>query len=744
MASIREASGALTVSEMASNVSGIGINFSLSPHESPEATAARALSIARARVCKTKAILLPDANLDLERHRRQISRMISSLANSVSLEDAEDEALLILGIRCSCHPRTADRFTHENPAFHQNTNFPTQLEACIQEYCDPPPDTRYQPVASDGVSLGIVHVLRPISLPVYYVERTPDGRSRPTVWIRSEEAKGQGISTRRASPNEIKNLFVQYLRALQPFLDDEEWSYRESVFKNSTCESSYDLIRILTGFLVVDDVEDRAMAVRAFGEIGGLSGTTKTFLAQLLLGMITDDNLVVRRAMEALSRVGEARQANMLLAMIDAMPDSMQRLQAISALGETGDALIIEQLKALQSIYQEEDEIGYAIDHAIARIRQRHDLYTYDVARRSEFQRLISACEYGPAETLLVAHGDDICEQRMQCRWITALVRIAKLLWNAEYETAKKLANTMYAESDTPNGRFEFWKDELGRTILPWEKLGVSYFVLEKLFMAHRLREFVIEVLSFCERLLRLVSQQLGAKFQEKRVSCLDHNWVKDHQEVTTFFLKRGLKPKQQLGRPALLALAECLVGQRPEGTQTSAQLANLAELGKLATSLTELRNALVHEHHGVSIRAIGEPFGSEPKQILSVLRLAYDSFATSPLGINYFDLINTDIRQWLADASAQEWIGYPAVVIPHSWETSPGSNMGTVERFINESGYGFIRPDSEGDEIFVHITDVIDCDVPNPGQRVAYDVETTDRGPKAIRVTVLGTNAVA
>ena len=55
----------------------------------------------------------------------------------------------------------------------------------------------------------------------------------------------------------------------------------------------------------------------------------------------------------------------------------------------------------------------------------------------------------------------------------------------------------------------------------------------------------------------------------------------------------------------------------------------------------------------------------------------------------------------------------------------------------IMPNGYGFIKPDNDGDHVFFHYTKVTGSDFYslNYGDRVAYEVYNTDRGPNAERV---------
>jgi len=70
--------------------------------------------------------------------------------------------------------------------------------------------------------------------------------------------------------------------------------------------------------------------------------------------------------------------------------------------------------------------------------------------------------------------------------------------------------------------------------------------------------------------------------------------------------------------------------------------------------------------------------------------------------------------------------------------EALRGQPTGRVARFIYRGSYGFIQPDGGGEDVFVHISDVAGESVLRSGQRVAFDVETTERGPRAVNVRVL------
>jgi CspA family cold shock protein len=72
--------------------------------------------------------------------------------------------------------------------------------------------------------------------------------------------------------------------------------------------------------------------------------------------------------------------------------------------------------------------------------------------------------------------------------------------------------------------------------------------------------------------------------------------------------------------------------------------------------------------------------------------------------------------------------------------ETGMARQTGTVARFMDEKGFGFITPDAGGKDVFVHHS-AIQMDgfkTLSQGEAVEFDVVQDPKGPRAEKVTRL------
>lgn len=64
----------------------------------------------------------------------------------------------------------------------------------------------------------------------------------------------------------------------------------------------------------------------------------------------------------------------------------------------------------------------------------------------------------------------------------------------------------------------------------------------------------------------------------------------------------------------------------------------------------------------------------------------------------------------------------------------------GTVARFLDDKGFGFIEPDAGGKDVFVHHSAIEGTGFKtlSPGERVEYDLVQDPKGPRAENVVRL------
>jgi len=65
----------------------------------------------------------------------------------------------------------------------------------------------------------------------------------------------------------------------------------------------------------------------------------------------------------------------------------------------------------------------------------------------------------------------------------------------------------------------------------------------------------------------------------------------------------------------------------------------------------------------------------------------------------------------------------------------------GTVKWFDNKKGFGFIEPNDEGEDVFVHYSalNMEGFKKLQEGQQVSFEIEDSDKGPRAVNVQPLG-----
>ena len=65
--------------------------------------------------------------------------------------------------------------------------------------------------------------------------------------------------------------------------------------------------------------------------------------------------------------------------------------------------------------------------------------------------------------------------------------------------------------------------------------------------------------------------------------------------------------------------------------------------------------------------------------------------------------------------------------------------HTGTIKKLVRDRGFGFIN-DTDGREVFFHQSSLIDVkfDILNEDQKVEFEVEKSDKGPRAINIRIV------
>jgi cold shock CspA family protein len=62
----------------------------------------------------------------------------------------------------------------------------------------------------------------------------------------------------------------------------------------------------------------------------------------------------------------------------------------------------------------------------------------------------------------------------------------------------------------------------------------------------------------------------------------------------------------------------------------------------------------------------------------------------------------------------------------------------GVIMRWFNAKGFGFIKPDAGGADVFLHEDAVVGDEMPGQGDRVRFEIEAHAKGPRAVNVELV------
>lgn len=67
----------------------------------------------------------------------------------------------------------------------------------------------------------------------------------------------------------------------------------------------------------------------------------------------------------------------------------------------------------------------------------------------------------------------------------------------------------------------------------------------------------------------------------------------------------------------------------------------------------------------------------------------------------------------------------------------------GTVLRFYEDKGFGFIKSDASDEDVFFHVQDISGRD-PQEGEELEFALEMAEKGPRAKRIRYRGLDSRA
>lgn len=210
--------------------------------------------------------------------------------------------------------------------------------------------------------------------------------------------------------------------------------------------------------------------------------------------------------------------------------------------------------------------------------------------------------------------------------------------------------------------------------------------------------------------------------------------WANKLKPGTDYVVDRLAQANAERGD---LARAEELYRSIPKHRRRAFILKNIGKLylerGRVQEALEELRFAARNDSSNHNIQCLlGKALESSGRHQEALL--AYER-AVSLKRKNY----GGDFAE--AEAAVQRLKNEPLAPDEDSVQNEflePGNQVGVITHYNSSRGFGFIS--SEGQKVFFHITTVENSYTPVEGSLVAFRIEQSERGPRAVEVRPQGT----
>ena len=468
-----------------------------------------------------------------------------------------------------------------------------------------------------------------------------------------------------------------------------------------------ELAGFLAGLLLSPTVEERALAAETFAKVGGLKPKARELIARLLTAFLEDDPEVAKQAAESLRQLGDESHIDALMRSLECHRGYTDLFEiVVKSIGELGTPGARKHLLDLWQATAEGTQ-RQAIDAAIVRLYQRHDIPLHDPQLRGKFETLIGTFQYQQALDLLRDNGRGICLAPEHRRYLITIVEygmhraqraykmavdavdsILDPMLRAEGSMGRALDDTVLREtlSDLRSDVSDLMRPAKAGSMDVSIELIRARELTEKLYLAELgwfkrdYKNVADHICAFLEDVVpSLLSERFRVRFTQDGDRIQDA-WLKAHSEIELvlrehgFVQENGKTPERKASRQLLSALVDyfCNMPDTSESEQSgeltgidddaavrdalddtseSEQSGELTEVPQIVSRLNRvyslLRNPATHELGETTERRISEIYDASLDRMFSDARqLRKIAIGSSPRK-NPFQALNQTIL-WL------------------------------------------------------------------------------------------------
>jgi len=465
-----------------------------------------------------------------------------------------------------------------------------------------------------------------------------------------------------ATPEETSELyrefFVSQLSAQtgDQSLDEESRNELSIEFKRQLPRSNYEFAGFLASLLLRAIPEERALAATLFGMIGGIAERTRKLIAQLLLALLRDDQIVAKQVVKSLEMLGDPEHVQPILQSLDRHAyDSDLSSLIFKCIGELGTPQSVELLASLA--IDGESYLNQDRDAAIARLYERHNIPTHDPLLRQDYLTLIKNFQYGLALDALRDNGPNICLAQIHRSLLENLTQYAQLRKSFDFAGAAEicaiLLNSQFIEKIEID--WEYWQretqslpllqDAQKQGVLAKKLLAEKFFGLDCAYLARNYAEFAARFYSYVDDITKHLAIRHGVSFSPGGER-LDPDWICANPDLIEYLRSRKFNPKKKHPDRFLL---RAIFERGEQDTDTSEAVEILTRF----ESVIDLRHKLPISHGSESSagKRFEEAYGSNFQDMISDIRHLHFLITQEELGENPYLKLNNDLEYLLSSA---------------------------------------------------------------------------------------------